>query len=427
MDHIGIAILIWIVTSILIVATFESEFSKYRKSKQSLLLDIHSKKEELIKERDHIADTRRKNLAEIEETRQQFEQWRQWQIHDIEEANIGIAQMANEKSRGFPWLADAYANYDHLRDLRLADFLEYKSHPAPKAADSVRIIAAKRRKAEKLYRILKYKLEYYETLFPWLTDFTSDDVDDLIIRIMKGKQDDSENEENTDPAKKWLTDAEYQKLPIVEKFQIALDRYWQKKKTPWEIGRDYERYIGYLYENDGYNVYYQGIVKGLADLGRDLIAMRDDEIEIIQCKYWRKEKVIREKHIFQLFGTAVEYWLKKSKEMSVAQMDLLPQLIEAENFRPTFITSTSLSDEAREFAGVLGVKIRENVPLDKYPSIKCNISKRNGEKIYHLPFDQQYDRVIIEEEKNECYVETVAEAENMGYRRSFRWRGEKIE
>jgi hypothetical protein len=27
--------------------------------------------------------------------------------------------------------------------------------------------------------------------------------------------------------------------------------------------------------------------------------------------------------------------------------------------------------------------------------IKCNISKRSGEKIYHLPFDQQYDKVKI--------------------------------
>lgn len=55
--------------------------------------------------------------------------------------------------------------------------------------------------------------------------------------------------------------------------------------------------------------------------------------------------------------------------------------------------------------------------------LKCNVSRRTGEKIYHLPFDQQYDRTLIEEERNECYVETVAEAEKLGYRRAFRWRG----
>ena len=70
-------------------------------------------------------------------------------------------------------------------------------------------------------------------------------------------------------------------------------------------------------------------------------------------------------------------------------------------------------------------QVRENFPFQQYPSIKCNVSRRNGEKIYHLPMDQQYDRTIIEQERNECYVETVAEAENLGFRRAWRWRGNK--
>ena len=51
------------------------------------------------------------------------------------------------------------------------------------------------------------------------------------------------------------------------------------------------------------------------------------------------------------------------------------------------------------------------------------ISKRTGEKIYHLPIDQQYDKNLIEEEKNECYIETVNEAEELGFRRAWRWIG----
>ena len=56
--------------------------------------------------------------------------------------------------------------------------------------------------------------------------------------------------------------------------------------------------------------------------------------------------------------------------------------------------------------------------------IKCNISK-TGEKIYHLPFDQQYDRVEISPNKGECYVYTVKEAEDRGFRRAFRWVSDK--
>jgi len=31
----------------------------------------------------------------------------------------------------------------------------------------------------------------------------------------------------------------------------------------------------------------------------------------------------------------------------------------------------------------------------------------------------------VEEERNECYVETVKEAEGLGFRRAYRWRGKE--
>jgi hypothetical protein len=89
-----------------------------------------------------------------------------------------------------------------------------------------------------------------------------------------------------------------------------------------------------------------------------------------------------------------------------------------------FVTSTKLSDRAKQFANELQIKIVEDLPLEHYPCIKCNVSRINGTKIYHLPFDQQYDRTIIEEERNEYYVETVKEAESLGFRRAFRWKSE---
>jgi hypothetical protein len=214
--------------------------------------------------------------------------------------------LVKEKTGSFPWLAQAYADYLYLRDLEKADYLKWKSHPAPKAAEQVREVASQRRVAEKLHRVLKYQLEYYENLFPWLVDFKGEDIDDLIRQIMERKEKGREElQEPDDPAKKWLTQAEYSRLPRVEKYQLALDRYWQKKKSKWEIGRDYERYIGYLCESKGYAVYYQGIVEGLADLGRDLICVKDNTAEVVQCKHWSQKNPIHvhEKHIFQLLST----------------------------------------------------------------------------------------------------------------------------
>jgi hypothetical protein len=103
-----------------------------------------------------------------------------------------------------------------------------------------------------------------------------------------------------------------------------------------------------------------------------------------------------------------------------------PSLFEKPAITSWLYTSTNVSETAAKFASMLGVQIVQNFPLGRYPAIKCNVSLRDGTKIYHLPFDQQYDRTLIEF-KDECFVETVAEAEALGFRRAFRWRGNKAE
>ena len=327
----------------------------------------------------------------------------------IQEGRATLTRLAKEKSQGFPWLAKAYADYLHLLDQQLADYLEFKPHPAMRAAEQFREVAIRRRAAEQAYRVMKYQLEYYESLFPWLIDFKGEDIDDLIKQIIEKKEKPlKELEEPDDAAKKWLTRAEYMSLPTAQKYQLALDRYWQKPKSKWEIGRDYERYVGYLYESRGYSVYYQGIVEGFADLGRDLICTKDNDVRIVQCKHWSRDKQIHEKHIFQLYGTVVAYRIDHPANDSSA----------------CFVTSTCLSERAKQFADELQMEVLEDFPLAPYPCIKCNVSRRDGTRIYHLPFDQQYDKTLVEEERNECYVETVKEAENLGFRRAFRWHGD---
>jgi len=67
--------------------------------------------------------------------------------------------------------------------------------------------------------------------------------------------------------------------------------------------------------------------------------------------------------------------------------------------------------------------LKENFKFDQsYPCIKCNVNRVTKEKIYHLPFDQQYDNTKIFE-KGEFYCRTTEEAERKGFRRAFRWHG----
>jgi D-arabinose 5-phosphate isomerase GutQ len=89
-----------------------------------------------------------------------------------------------------------------------------------------------------------------------------------------------------------------------------------------------------------------------------------------------------------------------------------------------FVTSTVLSPVAKQAAEWLEIEVKEKLAMNKgYPIIKCNVNQATKEKIYHLPFDQQYDRTQINASMNEFYATTCAEAENMGFRRAMKYFG----
>ncbi|MBX3315848.1 MAG: restriction endonuclease [Phycisphaeraceae bacterium] len=336
---------------------------------------------------------------------------------DLEVHKANFDRLVKEKTIAFPWLAHAIADYYALCEDRLARQLDTKQRPAPRAAEEIREASRRRREAERLLRLAEYKTRYYESLFPWLTELVDESVADDVVAATQPEA------SAEDPVSTWLTAAEYQKLTPSVRNQIALDRYKARTKSKWEIGRDYERFIGYCYERDGYHVSYKGAVDGFDDLGRDLIASKQGEVLIIQCKYWSQHKMIHEKHVFQVFGTAVEYDMSTGPVASRAADNRTAPLLfsQQSQIQPVLVVSNKCSDRARAFATRLGVVLREQVPLDSYPVIKCNVSS-SRQRIYHLPFDQQYDRVVIELRKGECYADSVAEAESMGFRRAFRWK-----
>lgn len=338
----------------------------------------------------------------------------------IKQKEEALKKIYEEKSKGFPWLSSAIAEYYKFFDEEIAKYLKYKSHPAHKLSNSVREVASDNASLRKQLKIAQNFVNYYESLFPWITEYVGNDLDDLLQEINTKNTNDDE-----DPVLKYIPKSEFNNLTTIERNQKALDRYLSSRKRPWEIGRDYERYIGYLYEQDGYTVEYIGIEKGLEDLGRDLICQKGDKIEIIQCKYWANHKVIHEKHINQLYGTVVKYYIENIERLKgVNRLILFPELFNHGQIKASLITSTALSETAKKFANALGVSYIEHKPLDRYPMIKCNINS-SGEKIYHLPFDQQYDRTLIKT-KGEFYAYSVAEAENKGFRRAIRWKGDSI-
>lgn len=321
---------------------------------------------------------------------------------ELSDLRKGIDKIVASSAQSYPWLAELFSDYERLRDKKTEDALRYKAHPALKAADEVQRIRNEKAGFMRQAKVAEYQLHFYETLFPWLEEFKElppKTAYEIVTSVTDG------DAEEYEVLRHWLSPEEYSRLSTAEKYQLALDRYCAAEKNKWEVGIEYERYVGYLCETRGYRVQYNGACFGLEDMGRDLILSAASQFYIIQCKRWAKEKTIHEKHIFQLFGSTI----------------LFEQQYPGSAVFGIFVTSASLSPLAHHCAERLGISVYEGVPFADYPRIKCNVSK-TGERIYHLPFDQQYDKVQITN-PGEAYVWTVQEAEALGFRRAYKWHG----
>lgn len=301
---------------------------------------------------------------------------------------------------GRKWLAAFIAEAEEARDGR-DRYLVSKSHPARKSAAIVKEVKREKRELRERLTFLEYQLKSYEEYFPQLEEYRELILDEQVP--LSSESDNLEALEAADPSRVYLSREEWDRLSVTDRNQLALDRYVARHKKDWEIGRQYERYLGSLREQDGWIVTYHGALHGFEDLGRDLICTKGGLVEIVQAKCWSRSKLVHEKHLFQLFGTTVHY---RHSNPGV-------------HVTPVLCTTTSLSEVATEVAHALGVRI-ESVSLpSSYPMIKCNINASTREKIYHLPFDQQYDRTQVSR-PGECYVATVTEAERLGFRRAWR-------
>jgi hypothetical protein len=340
---------------------------------------------------------------EIKRKRAEFEAELKAARSRLDEDRVAFEEMRQSHARVGSVLAQAWADYEHARAEAIAQELESKTHPAPTAAHAVREKGQRLAEMRRRAKLAEFIVELYEWHFPWLVELRDAQEGEAYLEAPASGGGDRPG----DPAGRWLSKDEWQALEPAERNQRALERYLKSRKSPWQLGRDYERYIGYLRERAGCTVTYQGIAKGLEDLGRDVLAERDGTLEVIQCKRWAQRKTIHEKHVFQLYGTVV-----------LARLERPGQQVTG-----TFTTTTSLSEKAKEVANYLEIKIEERVSLADYPRIKCNIG-RDDERIYHLPFDQQYDSTVIDPSRGELYVATAPEAEERGFRRAWRWQGE---
>lgn len=323
----------------------------------------------------------------------------------VEKDRLYESLVTGSVSKNFGMVSSLLADHVALQYQISARVLESKKHPARVEAKRIEALKQVASEMAKHNRLLQYKFELLLQVFPDLESYI--DEPDAVQELARVESPE-EIDQFVDKTRQYLSKEEYANLPEDERNQLALDRYIQGAKSNWQIGRDYEMFIGYGYATDGWKVEYHGIERSLSDMGRDLITWKGDEIHVVQCKYWAQHKQIHEKHIAQLYGTAVQYFLTTDRAKKVS---------------PVLVTNIQLSENAKMFADYLGVGVAESRPMGIFPRIKCNINRgADGKesKIYHLPMDQQYDRTKIER-PGEFFAFTVKEAVRAGFRRAWKW------
>lgn len=312
-----------------------------------------------------------------------------------------LEEFFSSHKESMPRLANMMADYITYDIEFLAMKLDWgESHERAKKVASIREIRAEAKRRIEEAKLATYQLEYLISLYPQLEDVLEVEYRELELtgEIPEG-----------DPARKFLSREEWMQLSDTEKNQLALDRYVEnRKKSKWQIGRDYELSVAHEYLNDGYIVDTHGSYMGLEDMGRDIIASKDGMTTLIQCKYWSNKKQIHENHIFQLFGSMVSYCIENN--------------VDWDRVNGILVTNIEISDTARKVAEYLGISISERHAITDFPRIKCNTGhSESGEeiKIYHLPMDEQYDSTKIDK-PGEFYAFTVKEAEDAGFRRAYK-------
>lgn len=344
----------------------------------------------IIKERDDL-------LSEISQLQHKSNKLQE----DASSLESFISQ-SKESIQSQSWLAQLYTDYQQATEGYLISSLRSKSHPAYSTAAKLEsIVRGELRSLRIKAKEEEYQRVFYENMFPWLLDFKEVSTYEAVKYVSALDHADEDSKEYVRAG--YLSHEEWCALSESEKNQLALERYIRSEKSAWQVGIEYERYIGYLCEQEGYFVEYNGSMSGLEDMGRDLVLTKGSTVVLIQCKRWAKEKVIHENHVFQLAGSVFEYrYSHPGKEVVGA-----------------FVTTVDFSPIASECGELLGLRLYPHIPFSDYPRIKCNISS-DGEKIYHLPMDQQYDRIRIDK-PGEFYAQSVSEAEAAGFRRAYRW------
>ena len=177
----------------------------------------------------------------------------------------------------------------------------------------------------------------------------------------------------------------------------------EKSQAREDYGAQYERYVGYLFESQGYQVTYHGLRSGREDGGVDLIAKAPRKIWLIQCKRWR---IAVSKDVIARLHGATERFLWEERQGKPKKMRT--------SINGVLATSGSITSDAKELAKHWNILLMENLRYQPDPAIKAKrICSRGG--YFLLPFDKKYDHITMQLRRGDCFFLSIREALANGF------------
>lgn len=172
----------------------------------------------------------------------------------------------------------------------------------------------------------------------------------------------------------------------------------------WKYGRDYERYIGYLFEREGFSVVYNGAINGSSDGGIDLFCFKSGIVYPIQCKRWKNQ--VGDEEIYK-FAEAVERFKRNRSSYPIPLI--------YSKVMPLFYSTNGYTVDAERTASSKNItcQVQKFNSIREYPAVKCTF--REGKKVYYLPFDNDFDSIRVGVYRGGCYKFSVLEAEKEGF------------
>ena len=161
---------------------------------------------------------------EINEARVQLNQLEQYKQDLIERMNLYI----KSKCESYPHLAGLMADMLTRHYEKSSKYLQNKRHPAIKEACRINELQKETKEIIKQKKICEYKLEYIRALHPNIDDYFDPAFDAT-------SETELETIDTTDRVRLYLDVEEYRNLSVIEKNQLALDRYIKGKKQSGKL------------------------------------------------------------------------------------------------------------------------------------------------------------------------------------------------